>query len=503
MDKKVKSIDGFTPRPNLQKRAVGIQNTHKTAAKKRKKSSSEDFLAPIGTLSLSSEDIEKDIKASKKQKKAKKPRKKWSKKRKAITVIIIILLLLVGAGLFAHFYLEKLTGGNIGLLDVFTAKDVELKTDQNGRTNILVLGTSGYEMDGSGHDGAQLTDSIMIISLDQKNKDVALLSLPRDLKTDYICTGTGKVNEVYWCANQLGDDEEAGVAAAMEEIGDILGIDFQYYAHLNWGALVQVVDAIGGVTVTLDEDIFDDWTNTFITAGEPTVLDGESALGLARARHGTYSGDFTRGASQQKILMAIKDKVMSEGISIGQLFDLMNAVGDNVRMNFNADELKTLYNMMSDFNMDNIRQITLLDPENGINLVTTGTINGISYVLPTAGDGIYTDIQTYIKQQLSNNPVEREGASVLVLNGTATMGVASTEQEKLEAKGYTVTDISDASEDACSASYCLFAMNNENPATKAALEALYGVTAQDKTTLTVPLYYPDLYDFVIIVGSAE
>lgn len=507
MGKKVKTVDGFTPRRRVMNKPLGIQQgkAKKITVKAPKRNASEEFLSPVGSFDLTSDDIEKDLKKVKKNKKQKKPRKKWSKKRKIITgIITFLILLLIGAGIFAHFYLEKLTHGNIGLWDVFTAKDVELKKGENGRTNILVLGTSGYEMDGSGHDGAQLTDSIMIISLDQENKDVAMLSLPRDLHVGYTCTATGKVNEIYWCANQDGTDEAAGIQAAEEQIGEILGLDFQYYVHLDWGALVQAVDAVGGVTVTLDEDIFDDWTNTYITAGVPTTLNGEEALGLARARHGTYSGDFTRGASQQKILIALKERVMEQGLSVGQLFDLMNALGDNVRMDFNADELKTLYNIMGDFNMDNIRQVTLLDADKGINLLTTGTIGGISYVLPTAGDGIYTDIQTYIKQQFSNDPVEREGAQILVLNGTATPGLAGSEKERLEEAGYNVADISDAPEGSCADNYCVYVMNDEKPATKEKLEKFYKV---DKTftadELTVPLYYPDLYDFVVIIGKVE
>ena len=505
MGKKVKTIDGFTPRRSGANRIVGTQqrNGRKITVGTPKRSASEEFLSPIGTFDLTSDDVEKDIKKAKKNKKQKKVHKKWSKKRKIITgIIIFLIVLLVGGVAFVHFYLEKLTGGNIGLWDVFTAKDVELKKGANGRTNILVLGTSGYEMNGSGHDGAQLTDSIMVLSLDQENKDIAMMSLPRDLKVNYTCTGTGKVNEIYWCANQDGTDEIAGVTAAQEEIGDILGLDFQYYVHVDWGALVQVVDAVGGITVTLDEDIFDDWTNTFITAGVPTTLNGEEALGLARARHGTYAGDFTRGASQQKILIALKDKVVEQGLSVGQLFDLMNALGDNVRMDFNADELKTLYNIMKDFNMDNIRQVTLLDAENGINLLTTGTINGISYVLPTAGEGVYTDIRAYLKQQFSNDPVAREGAKILVLNGSGTVGAASTEKEKLEDSGYTVIDIDDAPTDACSAKYCVYAMNDEKSATAEALKKYYNKeNLKAAGDLTVQLYNPSLYDFVVIVGA--
>ena len=80
--------------------------------------------------------------------------------------------------------------------------------------------------------------------------------------------------------------------------------------------------------------------------------------------------------------------------------------------------------------------------------------------------------------------------------------MAGTEQERLEEAGYTVTDISDAPETACTAKYCVYMMNNDKPATAEALKAFYNKEElKSKDELTVPLYYPNLYDFVVIVGT--
>ena len=84
-----------------------------------------------------------------------------------------------------------------------------------------------------------------------------------------------------------GDAEQAGAEALVNEVSDILGLDFQYYAHLNWGSLVTIVDILGGITVTVDEDIDDYYyTGAVFQAGVPYTIDGSQALGLARARHG-------------------------------------------------------------------------------------------------------------------------------------------------------------------------------------------------------------------------
>lgn len=172
--------------------------------------------------------------------------------------------------------IARLTNGNSGLWDVIgsmMSETVPFETDEHGRTNVLVFGTEGYNMNGdvgnTQHEGADLTDSIMVISFDQETKDVALLSIPRDLKVSQACFA-GKVNEVYTCNNADGADETAGAEALEEQLGEVLGIDFQYWAHVNWGSLVQIIDALGGITVTLDEDIADYWnTGVVMQAGVP------------------------------------------------------------------------------------------------------------------------------------------------------------------------------------------------------------------------------------------
>ncbi|MBR2840019.1 LCP family protein [Candidatus Saccharibacteria bacterium] len=485
-------------------------------------STTEDFLTPTqvfnfdentGELQASTADqttqasdaLSSD-QASTKPKKAKKP---VSKKRKIITSIALaIVLLLIGGVIWLVVWgndiIAKITGGQGNIFDLFTFVEPTyepLKTDANGRTNILAFGTSGYNMEGDEgdgtHDGAQLTDSIMVISLNQDTGDVAMLSLPRDLKASPTCTATGKINEVYWCNNMDGTNEQAGAEALMEEVGSILNIDFQYYAHLNWGSLIQIVDQLGGITVTLDEDIEDYYyTGAVFEAGQPYTIDGGQALGLARARHGTTGGDFSRGASQQKILIGIKDKIQEKGLSLTDLIGLANTLGDNLRTNFNVEELKTLAHLASEFDFNTMRQISLLEPEA---LMTTGNINGISYVLPAGGTGYYTRIQNYIAKMLSNNPSVYEDATILVLNGTETPGLAATEQKTLEDEGYDNITIDDAPAGEYTDKYTIYSLNAEKPGTKKALESRYNLESQ--TPEALPAGIPTDYDFVIILGG--
>ena len=505
---------------------------------------SEHFLAPVESFDMASDNNSTDdgeisdvddeeIKDMKKQKKELKEnekrakreqkhlaklekKKKKSRVRKVLKwVLIILLLLVVGIGVYLYFWgddiIKKITSGNGDVWSAITAFTKEtydpLKTDENGRTNVLVFGTSGFDSEGTGfggyeHDGSNLTDSIMVVSLDQETGDVAIVSLPRDLYAGYTCTATSKINEVYWCNNQYGDNEEAGAQALQVKIKEILGIDTQYWLHMNWGALVNIVDTLGGVTITLDEDINDQWyTGAVYSAGVPYTINGYDALGLSRARHGTEYGDFSRAASQQKILIGIKNKVVEKGLGLSDALNIISAVGDNLRMNFNMSEIKTGMHLLETFDLDNIRQIPIWD--DNTHYMTFGEKEGISYVIPTAGFGIYGPLQDYVSQQLKSNPAEREGAIIIVYNGSGEDGVASQERELLEEKGYRVKEIANAPEGEYKFTEDIElydASEGLKPDTKKALEKFYGVEAKDMDLLPNGIS-PVGYDFIIIVGG--
>jgi LCP family protein required for cell wall assembly len=464
----------------------------------------EDFLTPVQALNLD----EKPTKKTKKsQKSAKKEKKKPKKARRIITTIsLVIVLFLIGfiswAVLWGNDIIAKITGGQGNVFDLLTfVEDTyePLKTDTNGRTNILAFGTSGYDMEGNEgngvHDGAQLTDSIMVISLNQETGDVAMLSLPRDLKASPTCTATGKINEVYWCNNMDGLDENAGATALMTEVGSILGIDFQYYAHLNWGSLVSIVDTLGGIKVTLDEDIEDYyWTGAVYQAGIEYTLNGEEALGLARARHGTSGGDFSRGASQQKILIGIKDRIFEKELSLTDIINLASTLGDNLRTNLTVSEIKTAAHLTFNFDFENMRQLSLYP-----DYMTTGTINGISYVLPKSGVGNYGEIQDYVAKMLSNDPRTYEDATILVLNATEELGLAASEREALLSEGYNNIDIDDAPEGEYQQGYTLYAISDTKTGTKNLLETYYNTTSNSVSEL--PAGISQDYDFVIVINK--
>ncbi|MDO4508114.1 MAG: LCP family protein [Candidatus Saccharibacteria bacterium] len=496
---------------NLKIEVVEDTDIKKKAPRSREKAI-EDFLTPVEALNLEDEEEPKTTKkSSKKSKKSKKDEKEDKKEKKkpsklrrilstvALIIVLALTALIAWAVLWGNDIIAKITGGQGNILDLLTFVEETydpLKTDANGRTNILAFGTSGYNMGGENgssiHDGAQLTDSIMAISVNQETGDIAMLSLPRDLKATPTCTATGKINEVYWCSNQSGTDEEAGATALMTKVGGILGIEFQYYAHLNWGSLVSIVDTLGGIKVTLDEDILDyGWTDAVYEAGVEYTLNGEQALGLARARHGTSGGDFSRGNSQQKILIGIKDRIYEKNLSLTDMISLASTLGDNLRTNLTLPEIKTAAHLTFNFDFDNMRQISLYP-----DYMTTGNINGISYVLPRAGAGNYGTIQKYVDTMLSNDPRDYEEATILVLNATETAGLAASEKEALQSENFSNIYIDDTEPGEYNEGYTLYAISSNKPGTLELLEDYYNLSAET----TVPESLPTDYDFIVIVN---
>lgn len=452
---------------------------------------------------------------SKPKKKSKLPKKPHFKIKHPVFMTIFIVLVALGVTGFVwgDSLISRLTNGQSGLFSAIGAmlsNEVPFETDANGRTNVLVFGTEGYNMDGAtdyidrensgSHDGANLTDSIMVVSFDQKTQDVAMISIPRDLKVSMACSA-GKINEVYWCHNQNGDSEEAGALALAQQLEQVLGIEFQYWAHVNWGALKDIIDTIGGITVVLNEDIDDRYyTGTVIEAGVPTRLSGLQAVALARARHGTVGGDFTRGNSQQKILEGLAQELSTNGINISEAFSLLNILGDNLRSNFTTDNIKAGVKLASSFNPATMRNILMVDYINNVYHMTTATINGISYVVPAAGADNYGQIHQYIAQILSSNPAVREGAKIAVYNATGEDGRAGAEKLKLEDDGYVISMVGDSEGEGCDAQYCVYAMTDGLSATQAALAERYGVEIRGGAELPSDIY-AGANDFIIVVKN--
>lgn len=463
---------------------------------------------------------------------AKNRRRKWIVR--AVLAVVVVAVLISGyvfvKGLIAT---SNVFQGNI--LEAF--QEQPLKKDANGRSNVLIVGTSE---DDPGHEGGSLTDSMMILSLDQDNKNAYMISIPRDLyvKFGQACNSgyAGKINEYYNCVKD-GDDKEDIQAALTKEsafIGDIMGLDVQYGVNVNYTVMRELVNAVGGsITVKIESrdprgqmDSNFDWkcgvgdrkvsraevlrrcppSGHFIDyPNGPVQLDAEHALYLAQARgdraptYGFEQSNFDREKNQQKIIKALREKAVSAGTlsDFGKVTGIIDALGNNLRTTFDAKEIRTLISLAQDIKNEDIQSISLIDGDEPI--MTTGNVNGMSVVRPVAGVYDYSGLRALLQKKLSSDPVVREAAPIAVYNGSGVAGVAQTEADKLTEKNYQVETVANVPQPGEYARYTIYKIGDGNSGTAAALKKLYGVDAKK----TAPPFTVDpSIKFVIIVGKA-
>lgn len=525
-------IDGFVPRRSGRvigqpTRPIGLPRPLEEG-ERQIRTAAEHTTTPARRISRG--DIDESLRQIDTEEETSTPKRKlFRRKRKAAVahprkklikrIALIILALLVVLGLYVGIK-ALIASGNIfkgNPFDIFLSQP--LKQDENGRSNILIFGTSEDDPE---HSGATLTDSIMVLSIDQTKKNAYMISVPRDLYVEYgdSCPEgyQGKINSMYSCYSNDGENEAEGAAALQKKVGEIFGLDIQYYAHLNYTVVRDAVNAVGGVDVKIESNpkgvgILDrnfDWKCGYrcyyvkYEDGQIAHLDGEHALALARARnaaggYGLAAGNFDREKNQQKIIKALREKAVSAGTltNIGKVTSLIDALGNNLRTNFETKEIQTLMTLGNETKSESIKSIDLV--AEGQELMTTGNVGGASIVRPVAGLYDYSDLKQHIKKQLTASEVTKEAAEIVVLNGSGVAGLAQREADKLEEKGFIITVVDTAPEDNY-ADVEIYQIGEGKPATKAKLKALFNV--EKVKTGAPPIAVTDTTDFVIIFGKA-
>ena len=355
--------------------------------------------------------------------------KKWFK----ITLSVVIVLVIV-FGVIAWKtggVINKISSGGIlnSIAHSIPGTNNELKGEKDGRVNILLLGMRGADDPAGGN----LSDSIEVLSLQPKENKVSLISVPRDLFVDNPVAGyKTKLNAVYALGEK--DGAKQGLANAEKVISDVTGLIIPYGVSVNYDAFTQVINAVGGVEITLDKPFeesmqfdqphvcdtfftkptgkyenkttkyFSALTKTYKTrivksyplctapvdtlecggdfklpAGKQT-LDAKQALCYARSRE--TSNDFERARRQQEIIQALKNKLLSLGTltDFTKLNNILNSLGDNVKTDMQAWEMKRLYDIHGQMKDYTMYQRVMDESDNA----EAGLLYGVAD--PTSGD---------------------------------------------------------------------------------------------------------------------
>lgn len=265
----------------------------------------------------------------------------------------------------------------------------ELK-NTDGRINILLLGRAGEH-----YPGRNLTDTIMLASIDTKTHKVALLSFPRDL---YAPIGQSeqytKINAIY----QIGLDTKEGIGLLRETIENISGIPIHYSVILDFDGFEKAIDALGGISVDVPRNLYDTRYpgknysyETFEIHQGWQKLDGATALKYVRERHDDPEGDFGRAKRQQQVMQATRDKVFSTGtfLNILTLSRLLDALGESVKTDLTPEEMEGFLLLIRTLDTKNITTsvIDAWKPESLLRVSHIPTPSGNAFVLvPRTGN---------------------------------------------------------------------------------------------------------------------
>ncbi|MFA6394175.1 MAG: LCP family protein [Patescibacteria group bacterium] len=337
--------------------------------------------------------------------------------------------------------------------------DKKLKGEDEDRVNILLLG-----MGGKGHDGAYLTDTIMLASLKPSEGKVFLLSIPRDLVVPVEGQGWRKINSI----NSFAEAKEPGSGgqATADAIGDLLDLPIHYYLRVDFEGFMKIVDELGGINVYV-ENTLDDysypvlgnedaaWNSRYEHLHVDTgwqEMDGSLALKFSRSRHayGSEGSDFARARRQQKVIEAVKDKALSLNMVFKPMAikNIIDALNEHVSTSFEIWEIYKFYDLAKNISKENISNKVLDTSAEG--LLVNGTGQDGAYILsPRSGD--FAEIQYLAKSAFSapstveSEKVSVEKTTIEVKNGTWINGLAGQASVDLERYGFVVTKISNSS----------------------------------------------------------
>jgi LCP family protein required for cell wall assembly len=339
------------------------------------------------------------------------PRRRNRRAIGCLTVAIVVVLLVV----FAFTTTQRVLafGSKISTQPPLSTDTGYMGT--SNRTNLLILGYGG-----GSHDGAYLTDSMLMISLLPQSHHTSLISIPRDLTVQYPANSGyyNKINAIYENASNNNQNPAAGGAAVAQKVSVVTGMPTKYWLTIDFTGFKKVIDAVGGVNVYVP-DSFNacypkndnaakdaSWIKVQFNKGTQK-MNGAQAIEYARAREplsvcgmGTSENlseltDFGRSARQQIIMKAVLSKVKQIS-TWPHLYSAMDALQQTIKTNMSLADLAE-FALKMNLNDPKAAHIGLSNQ----NVLQDGTGSDGSYILQPA-NGDWGAIPPYIKSKLYN-----------------------------------------------------------------------------------------------------
>ncbi len=326
--------------------------------------------------------------------------------------------------------------------------------DSANRVTILVMGLDYRDWEG---EGPSRTDTMMLLTMDPVSRTAGILSIPRDLWVNIPGFDYGKINTAYFLG-ELYNLEGGGPGLAIKTVEELLGVDINYYAQIDFAAFENFINEIGGIDVEVPYELTVDPIgpgNTVTLPAGLQHLDGPTALAYARNRD-TIGSDFDRANRQQQVVMAIFDQITSLG-TLPKLLANSPTIYNNLRYgihtNLTLKETISLAWTVAQIPRENIKQ-GLIGPNE---TTRTFSADGMDILLPNleavraARDAVFSitsGVSPMGTEYVSNADELRkaEAASVSVLNATTTPGLAAETSDYLTGLGINVIITGNAEE---------------------------------------------------------
>ena len=382
-----------------------------------------------------------------------KKKKKKSKAGKIIKVILLLLLIaLIAYGVyFACQYYKHASNMEGKEYDPLSATALGIdpeKLKTIGRLNVLILGESGIG------DGYKLTDSIMIASYNPQTQQASLLSIPRD-------TYVGKKNKDTASANYLASYKMNAVyrngtnlEETIECVNNLTGLELENYILIDTDAIIEIVDAIGGVwfDVPIDMDYEDLNQDLYIhlKAGYQ-LIDGNKAEQLLRFRHnqdGTSypieygDNDIGRMRTQREFIQATAKQLLKIE-NVTKVVNLLDIVFNNIKTKLDMQTLKYYIPYIFKFNTANIVSDTLPGESEKCNEIWIYTADKTK--TKQVIQDLFTD-KVVVEEENTNTITNtitsgeaEEQITIELLNGTGDSEVLEEVKGKLKEKGYVIS----------------------------------------------------------------
>lgn len=254
------------------------------------------------------------------------------RKRRWPRVLLIAVLLLGSFLTYGYYRLQKTSDTIYSDIEKDNhpsreEKEIDLKNKKP--FSILLM---GIDTGDKGRVDRGRSDTMMVMTVNPANKKTTLVSIPRDTRTEIIGKGIqDKINHAY---------SYGGPAMAINTVQNLLDIPIDYFVSVNMAGMKQIVDAVGGVSVTPKISFTQDGFS--FVKDETINVNGEAALAYSRMRKQDPEGDFGRQERQREIVLGI----LKKGASVDSILNyqsVLKTMEDNLQTNLEFNEMVSIF----------------------------------------------------------------------------------------------------------------------------------------------------------------